>query len=216
MKNDPLGIRGIINKMEGMAKVFKDRSLADEQGIDPTDLTLDAINEYISLKLTDKKDVYLKCEEALNRIGSLDFSTQIEVDESDTVGNYVAHSINMLMSELEEKVFPFQMEIIDSISDLVIVSDFRGIIIKVNKSFMTLCGLTEKELKNKQVLDLFYPSAFELNLLTVGFALKDLDVNIKSEQNSIPVTLSVSEIKGFRNTTRGFIFIAQTKNLDKK
>src|SRR4051812_26446546 len=123
---DPKGIQGLRQKLEAMNKVLKDPSIADSFGMDQKDLIYETVQQLTSLQLTKIKDVVVRYEEALIRMGSLDFTIPVEVDDSAHMGNYFANSLNMLMEELQSRVFPFQMEILDSISDLVIVTNQKG------------------------------------------------------------------------------------------
>lgn len=210
MKKDPLGINGIINQINGTIKVVENDDLADSLGVDPVDLRMDTINELMTLKLSNLKGVYARCEEALNRIGSLDFSTPIETDDSQHVGNYIAHSLNMLMEELSSKVFPFQFEIIDRISDFVVVTDQKGHIIRANKRFLVTTGLEEEELVNKPIAEVFDTQILSIDL-TKGFSIQEVDINILGKEKVLPVKLSISEVKGLKNLIIGYTFIAQLK-----
>jgi PAS domain S-box-containing protein len=208
---DPNGLQGLRDKLKGMADMLKDPAIAKSFGVDYNDLAIETLQQLANLHLTNVRDVAVKCEEALNRIGSLDFTIPIEVDDSAHVGNYFAHSLNVLMEELESRVFPFQMEVLDSISDMVIVTNQRGLIKRSNKSFFDLCGYSIEELQDKHISGILYPTLFAINLKS-GFTLKNADVKFLDKKNElIPVSLTINEVKGFRNLTQGFIFIA--KNL---
>src|SRR5688572_4451269 len=100
MKYEPNGLQGIINKLNGLSKVIQNDSIAQSYGVEPEELTLEAIRQYIAIKITDANDVYVRCEDALNRMSHLDFSRPIETDDSETAGNYIANSLNILMEEL--------------------------------------------------------------------------------------------------------------------
>jgi PAS domain S-box-containing protein len=206
---DPKGLQGLKDKLKGMADMLKDPAIAKSFGADYNDLALETLQQLANLHLTNVRDVVVRCEEALNRIGSLDFTIPVEVDDSAHVGNYFAHSLNVLMEELESRVFPFQMEILDSITDMVIVTNQKGLIRKFNKSFSDLCGYSIEELLDKHISEILYPTLFEINLMS-GFTLKDAEVKFLDKKNElVPVSLTINEVKGFRNLTQGFIFIAR-------
>ena len=213
MEKDSLGISSIIDQLEGASKVMQNDEIAVSKGMCPVDLRMAAMNEIVALKLTYVRDVFVNCEKAINRIGSLDFSIPIETDETNHVGNYLAHSLNILMEELSLRVFPFQMEIIDSVSDVVLVTNLKGNIIRINKSFRDITGYTEEELINKPIADILEPKNLNLNLAN-GLNLKNLNINFQGKNKDIiPVILTVTEIKGYRNSTKGFTFIAQLNKI---
>jgi len=208
MKKDPSGINTIINQMDGIKKAMENDHLANTHGLDPSEFQLQSINELIALKLTGVRDVYIRVEEAISRIASLDFSMQIEVDDQKHAGNYIAHSLNMLMEELSSAVFPFQHEVIDSISDLVVVTNQKGLILKANNAFSIATGYSNTELSNKPIYEFMSPSTLNFDLSS-GFTLKDIEIGIHGKKRIVPVRLTVSEIKAHKNITQGFTFIAQ-------
>lgn len=205
------GVSNLIEELKGHADLLNNKTTLQNAIAEyDWDLVQESLRNLYSYQLFDSIEKFKRCQEAAFRIGSLDFSTQVPCDDSNHSANYFAKTLNIIMEELSSRIFPCQEEIINSISDIVIVTDKNWNIIAINKRLETLCGYALTGLKNKHVSQIFEPKTFQLQIEN-GFSIKDFKVEIlnKDKNNCIPVLLSVNEVKGFKNLTHNYTFIAK-------
>ncbi|MBF0472139.1 MAG: PAS domain S-box protein [Nitrospirae bacterium] len=191
--------------------------------------------EKISKEYDSKISIDLKIEQiliALQRAAAGDFSASVEIEE--TSSDYfiaLASGVNMLIEEIQMKMndimnttvsINFMNLIINSMIDILIVTDSSGIIKTINNSALTLLGYEAEDLINKHIDLVFAKSDYYLN----GIGLLEL-LNTKRVSNlqrifitkngeRIPVSFSASVMYNKDNCVSGIVCIAQDRSIQEK
>ncbi|HEX8545702.1 MAG TPA: PAS domain S-box protein [Cytophagaceae bacterium] len=209
MNNEIEGVSSLISELKDHVQFLNNKEILGKAIANRDwDMAQECLRKIYSYQLFDSVEKFAKCEEGAYRIASLDFSKHVPWDDSNHCANYFAKTLNLIMEELSIKVFPCQAEIIDLISDIVIVTDMNWNIIAINKKFQTHCGYSLSEVEDKHISQIFALNTLELNIKN-GFTIKDLSVQFKGKDGIIPVLLNVNEVKGFKNLTHNFTFIGK-------
>ena len=100
-------------------------------------------------------------DKAVNKITEGDFNVEVPVLTGDEIGN-LADCFNRMAENLQKTTVSkeFMKTLFDSIPDIVCVIDGKTFkIIEVNKAFLALMDLEEKDVKNKMCCEIFHDNS---------------------------------------------------------
>lgn len=116
----------------------------------------------------DSNDRLEQLVDIMSSIADLDFSQEAEVREEYNHLDYIAISLNLMRERLEQRVFEMKRmaHVIDSFTDLYLITDLDGLILRSNKVLKTHYQINEDE-----VVGMHIKSFFESPLLKSNYSL---------------------------------------------
>ena len=171
----------LIDQMDLYKNVLVNCSSSD-------DLYYDTIKCISNLKLLELRDNFNEINKFLIQMGKLNFSRRLPLSDNDSITNYIATALNFLCEELEEKYNPKHYQILDLLTEFVIITDLQGYIKFCNSAFLTQLQIPKNALKGCKIFDLIlnknlpidlYPNGFQCQNVDIAFCFNDLIVNTK-------------------------------------
>jgi PAS domain S-box-containing protein len=210
-----------VNTLVDIISDLNHKLLLDEDLICVTDDDFNKIHEQVNkLRVNiynhkeisnESKDRLEELTDIISTIPALNFSKRALVTGSDNHLDYIAIGLNLMSHHLEKRINPLLTceKILNSIQDMVIVTDLKGNIQYVNPYALKVLKYPDKEIINKNIATIFrYPEL--LNLL--NFINKDADIEvIDSEKLFFSVQMCASEMKDGTGKSTGLIYTAKAK-----
>lgn len=144
---------------------------------------------------------------AARHIGSGNLEERIEINSKDEVG-YLAEEFNRMAENLSKITVSknFMDDIIESMADSLVVTDAVGVIQRVNTSTLDLLGYGEADLIGKPLPFLFSGNRNIEQYL--DFESSIVVSYLKSNGETIPVSLSLGSIHNSNGEERGMVCLA--------
>lgn len=146
---------------------------------------------------------------AARHIGSGNLDQRIEVKTKDEVGK-LAEEFNRMAENLSKTTVSrnFMDDIIESMTDSLVVTDADGVIQRVNSSTLNMLGYEEYEIEGEGLPFLFEDKAVIENCLESGRNLERREAKFqKKNGETIPVILSLGTIRNSNDTKQGMVCV---------
>jgi PAS domain S-box-containing protein len=147
---------------------------------------------------------------AARHIGSGNLDQRIEVKTRDEVGK-LAEEFNRMAENLSKTTVSrnFMDDIIESMTDSLVVTDVNGVIQRANSSTLRMLGYEESEIEGKELPLLFENKEKVERCLESNKTLDCKEANyLKKNGESIPVSLSLGTIRNSDDTKQGMVLVA--------
>ncbi|WP_437828563.1 PAS domain S-box protein [Sorangium sp. So ce1153] len=146
----------------------------------------------------------------LNALVSFDFTVRAEIGDKGDSWDALAMGLNMVAEELASRVVSREYvdNIIESMSDLLIVVDRAGLITSVNAAAYRLSERTSEELLG-QPASLLFPAVLPLEMSGATNLLIEETAFLKKSGDIVAVSLSASVMINGLGEIQGFVCVAR-------
>jgi rsbT co-antagonist protein RsbR len=154
-------------------------------------------------------------------LASFDYSKKAEVTGADDVLDGVAFGLNMLVQELARTTVSkkYVRNIIESMSDPLVVTDAAGVVKSANRAAEALAGHAQQSLAGKSI-ELFFPGISVPEMIQRGGVNDEERVCEAAGGASVPVSFSASIMRNPRGEIEGVVCVArdltESKRLDEE
>jgi signal transduction histidine kinase len=160
------------------------------------------------LQIDEVQDHLQEMQEAIAMMGQGDFSKRLGWKQSDSVYSIFATLINMLSEELRQNVVKkyFLVEVLEHVSDLVMITDRLGNIIFVSTKCEGYLNMKREDLLYFQIANIFETKKrFGVDNKLVGETKFEVNL-LPHESNPFKVNVYVKELRD-NGITDGYIYI---------
>lgn len=198
-----------MNNRLNQLNVFLDRLKNTENAIKSTedfnDFFYDALKSLSVASLSDLRENFTIINDLLIRMGKLDFSQRLPINNEEDVYTYLCTALNYLCEELEEKIVPRHYETFQLITEGVVITNNEGVIKFSNKSFSRFIKIEEKDLKGKNIFNFIEVDKILLDLRN-EIGLENISLTFKTANKELAVKKAmVKEV--FDKLSHDYIFI---------
>jgi len=144
-------------------------------------------------------------------VASLDYTKKAPVTDQADIVDGVATALNLMMDELHAST-TLATNVIDAMTDALVVTDQRGVIESINRAALELFGYTERELVGQPAVGIFSGLPEGLDAEHLARALRsssDAAMCLTSDGRLVPISLTLSPMRSATGEIRGLVWVAR-------
>lgn len=177
-------------------------------------LVLGLLMMYLIFKRQIRKPL-LELVNATEQIANGDFNTQVEIHDSDEIGQ-LGNAFNTMTSSLHEALVErdYIQDLIRQMAEVLIVTDADGNIKIFNPSALELLGYSEQEFKGKPV-DTFCPELHAFEDVISAHEKPSIGMEmlwLSQDGKQIPMLVSCAVNRNLKGKALGIIILAQDRS----